>query len=104
MKRAIVILAVIFAIGNANATANDTKVSSDEKLIKEVQAEMEKPVYHIVGLEQEPDVLIYNIDGKLLYSFQTENIDPVAMRNADLLMETNSQKIFIKVKELNPNI
>ncbi|WKK76402.1 hypothetical protein QYS49_03390 [Marivirga salinae] len=102
MKRAIVILALIFAFGNVNA--NDEKVSSDEKLIKEVTAEMEQSVFYINDIEQEPDVLIYNIDGKLLHSFQKENIDPVAMRNADLLMEINSQKIFIKVKELNPAI
>lgn len=102
MKRAIVILALIFTFGNVNA--KEEKVSNDEKLIKEVKAEMEKPFYFIEDLEQEPDVLIYNIDGKLLHSFQKENIDPLAMRNADLLMEINSQKIFIKVKELNPNI
>ncbi len=102
MKRAIVILALIFAFGNVNA--NEEKVSIDEKLIKEVTAEMEQPFFYINDIEQEPDVLIYNIDGKLLHSFQKENIDPVAMRNADLLMEINSQKIFIKVKELNPAI
>ncbi len=102
MKRAIAVLTMIFAFGNVYA--NDAKVSIDEKLIKEVQAEMEKPVYYIEALEQEPDVLIYSIEGKLLHSFQKENIDPIAMRNADLLMEINSQKIFIKVQELNPTI
>lgn len=102
MKRAIIILALIFAFGNVNA--NDEKVTIDEKLIKEVQSEMDYPVFYIEALEKEPDVLIYNINGKLLHSFQKENIDPVAMRNADLLMEINSQKIFIKVTELNPNI
>ncbi len=102
MKRVVIILAMIFAFGNVNA--KDEKVTIDEKLIKEVQAEMDNSIYFTVALEKEPDVLIYNIDGKLLHSFQKENIDPLAMRNADLLMEINSQKIFIKVKELNPNI
>jgi len=102
MKRAIVILAMIFVFGNLYA--NDEKVSIDEKLIKEVKMEMEKPFFYIDAIEQEPDVLIYSIDGKLLHSFKKENIDPLAMRNVDLLMESKSQKIFIKVKELNPNI
>jgi len=102
MKRVVIILAMIFAYGNVNA--KEEKVTVDEKLIKEVQAEMEKPFYNIESLEEEPDVLIYDIDGKLLYSFQQENIDPIAMRNVDFLMEINSQKIFIKVTELNPNI
>lgn len=102
MKRAVVILALIFAFGNVYA--NEEKVTNDEKLIKEVKAEMEKPFFFISDIEQEPDVLIYSLDGKLLHSFKKENIDPVAMRNADLLMEINSQKIFIKVTELNPAI
>lgn len=102
MKKAIVILALIFTFGNVSA--NEKKVSIDEKLIKEVKAEMEKPFYFIEALEEEPDVLVYNIEGKLLHSFQKENIDPIAMRNADFLMEINSQKIFIKITELNPNI
>lgn len=102
MKRAIVILALIFTIGNVYAS--EKKVSIDEKLIKEVKAEMEEPFYFIEGLEQEPDVLVYSIDGVLLHSFQKDNIDPIAMRNVDFLMEINSQKIFIKVTELKPNI
>ncbi|ADR22525.1 hypothetical protein MATR_36290 [Marivirga tractuosa] len=102
MKRAIVILAFILTFGNLYA--NEEKVSIDEKLIKEVKAEMEKPFYFIDSLEEEPDVLVYSIEGKLLHSFQKENIDPIAMRNADFIMETNSQKIFIKMTELNPNI
>lgn len=102
MKRVVVILALIFAFSNVNA--NDEKASIDEKLIKEVRAEMDGPVFYIIDVAQEPDVLIYNINGKLLHSFQKENIDPIAMRNADLLMEINSQKIFIKVMELNPSI
>ena len=102
MKSLIIILALIFEYGNVSA--NGENVSIDEKLIKEVKAEMDQPVYYADILEPEPDVLIYNQDGKLLHSFQKENIDPVAMRNADLLMEINSQKIFIKIKELNPNI
>ncbi|MGM0579357.1 MAG: hypothetical protein ACQETL_01665 [Bacteroidota bacterium] len=102
MKRAVIILTMIFAFGSAYA--NDKKVSDEKKLIKEVKAEMEDPIFYIEALEQEPDVLVYNIEGKLLHSFKRENIDPVAMRNADLLMESNSQKIFIKIKELNPTI
>jgi len=102
MKRATVILAMVFAFGNLYA--NDEKVSIDEKLIKEVKREMEQPFFYIDTIEREPDVLIYSIEGKLLHSFKKENIDPLAMRNVDLLMESKSQKIFIKVKELNPNI
>lgn len=102
MKRAIVVLTMIFAFGNAYAS--DEKVSIDEKLINEVKAEMEEPIFYINDIEQEPAVLVYSIEGKLLYSFRKDNIDYVAMRNADLLMESNSQKIFIKVTELNPNI
>ncbi|WP_296619519.1 hypothetical protein [Marivirga sp.] len=102
MKRVVIILAMIFAFGNVYA--NEEKVSNDEKLTKEIKAEMEKPFFFISDLEKEPDVLIYSIEGSLLHSFQKENIDPVAMRNADLIMEINSQKIFIKVKELNPSI
>lgn len=102
MKRAIVSLAMIFAFSNAYAI--DEKVSIDPKLIKEVQEKMEKPFFISDVIEDEPDVLIYNIEGELLHSFQKENIDPVAMRNVDFLMDYKSQKIFIKVKELNPNI
>ncbi|WP_375579919.1 hypothetical protein ABWH96_02230 [Marivirga tractuosa] len=102
MKRAVVILAMIFAFGSVYA--NDEKVSIDEQLIKEVKADMEEEVFFISDMEQEADVLIYNYDGKLLHSFQKENIDPIAMRNVDLLMESKSQKIFIKVKELNTTI
>lgn len=102
MKRVVIILAMIFAFGTVNAS--DKEISIDEKLIKEVQTEMDKPFYFLEALEQEPDVLIYSIEGKLLHSFQKENIDPIAMRNVDLLMEINTQKIFIKVTELNPNI
>jgi hypothetical protein len=102
MKRAIVILAMIFAVSNANA--NDEKVSIDPKLIKEVKAEMEKPFFINDVIEEEPDVLIYSVEGELLHSFKNGNIDPIAMRNVDFLMDYKSQKIFIKVKELNPTI
>jgi len=102
MKRAIVILTLVFAFNNLYA--NDEKISKEEKLIKEIKAEMEKSILYIDDLKAEPDVLVYSIDGKLLHSFQKENIDPVAMRNADLIMEIKSQKIFIKIKELKPTI
>jgi hypothetical protein len=102
MKRAIVILVMIFAF--SNAYASDEKMSIDPKLIEEVKEEMEKPYFISGVIEEEPDVLIYSIEGELLHSFKKENIDPIAMRNVDLLMDYKSQKIFIKVKELNPNI
>jgi Uma2 family endonuclease len=102
MKRVIVILALIFAF--SHVYANEKKVFDNEELIKEVKADMEEQIFFIADIKQEPDVLIYNIEGKLLHSFQKENIDPRAMRNADLIMEINSQKIFIKETELNPSI
>ncbi len=102
MKRAIVILTMIFAYGYANA--NDDRVSIDPNLIREVKAEMEMPIFMNDALEEEPDVLIYSFDGRLLHSFTKENIDPIAMRNVDLLMNYKSQKIFIKEKELKPTI
>jgi hypothetical protein len=102
MKRAIVILVAVLAF--SNAYANDEKRSIDEKLIKEVKAEMEHPIFFIDEIGQEPLILIYSIEGKLLHSFSRENIDPVAMRNVDLLMETRNQKIFVKDTELNPTI
>ncbi|SMG21014.1 hypothetical protein SAMN05661096_01143 [Marivirga sericea] len=102
MKRAIVILALMLAFGNAYA--NEEKVLDNEKLIKEVKAYMENPYFFTADIIEEPAVLIYDIDGKLLHSFQKENIDPIAMRNVDFIMEINSQKIFIKVTELKPTI
>jgi hypothetical protein len=102
MKRAIVILVMIFAI--SNAYASEEKVSIDPKLIKEAKEEMEAQFFINEVIEEEPDVLIYSMEGELLHSFKKENIDPIAMRNVDLLMDYKSQKIFIKVKELNPNI
>ncbi|HET8861164.1 hypothetical protein [Marivirga sp.] len=102
MKKVIITLSMILAFGSA--FANEKKLSSDEKLIKEVKAEMEEPIFFITDIEQKADVLIYNIDGQLLHSFQKDKIDYIAMRNVDLIMETKTQKIFIKVKELNPTI
>jgi hypothetical protein len=100
MKRALVFIVSIFAIGHVYA--NEEKVSIDEKLIKEVKFQMEQPFFVINDLIDEPDVLIYSIDGKLLHSFTKDSIDPVAMRNVDFVMESKSQKIFIKTQELKP--
>lgn len=102
MKRAVVILVAIFAFNSAYA--NDDNATSDQNLINEVKAEMENPVFFDDETINEPDVLIYSYQGELLHSFYKENIDPVAMRNVELLLESNSQKIFIKEKELNPSI
>jgi heat shock protein HspQ len=94
MKRVIIILALIFAFDNVYA--NDKNVFEDEKLIKEVKADMAEPFFFLADLVQQPDVLVYNYEGKLLHSFQKENIDPIAMRNVDLIMEINSQKYLLK--------
>ncbi|WKV13467.1 hypothetical protein [Marivirga harenae] len=102
MKRVIVTL--VIALVFSNAYASKESVSIDPKLIKEVKAEMAESFFINDVIEEEPDVLIYSTEGELLHSFQKDNIDPVAMRNVDLLMDYKSQKIFIKEKELNPNI
>lgn len=102
MKRVILILAAVFTIGSVNAKSDTLSV--DEQLIREVKAELSAADIYFEPFAQSPVILIYDIDGKLLHSFQKGNIDHVAMRNAELLMESSDQKIFIKGRELNPTI
>jgi hypothetical protein len=102
MKTVTIILAAIFTFNGLYA--NDAKKPIDDKLIKEVQAELSEVDYHFNSIIEQPAILIYDMNGKLLHSFSKENIDPIAMRNADLLMEVDDQKIFVKMKELNPSI
>ncbi|WKK78801.1 hypothetical protein [Marivirga arenosa] len=101
MKFAVVFFAFLFSI--TSVYGDDENKNIDQKLIEEVKAELAAPVFNLEEIN-EPAILIYNTDGTLLYSFEKDNIDPVAMRNVDLLMELKSQKIFIKSQELKPNI
>ncbi|WP_188467217.1 hypothetical protein [Marivirga lumbricoides] len=95
MKNIILIFALLIAT-NSNVFADDKELTKEAKLINEVIKSLEEVEIEDFNFGKTID--IYTPEGKLLYSFLEENVDPKALRNADLLLEDDMKKIFIKYR------
>lgn len=96
MKILLTILALIFGTFTANAYDENKKI--EDKLAKEILEHMEQQNSAKFSVVEEYAIIIYDQEGNVLHQFKENSIDAKAMRNAELLMESKTQKIFIKYR------
>ena len=92
------LLSIVAAITLNTGNLNEEDSLKEAKLITEIIENIESKQFAEIDLNFEKVISIYTPEGELLHEFTEANYDAKALRNADLLIQDTSSKIFIKYR------